>query len=60
MKKILTKFSTPPVHLVDGTLERFPIHVLLENVRSLYNVGAVFGTADAARIAQLHLCGITG
>jgi 23S rRNA (guanosine2251-2'-O)-methyltransferase len=37
-----------------------PVSILLDNVRSLYNVGAFFRTADAAGIEQLHLCGITG
>jgi 23S rRNA (guanosine2251-2'-O)-methyltransferase len=37
-----------------------PVTVLLDNVRSLYNVGAFFRTADAAGIEALHLCGITG
>ena len=37
-----------------------PVVVLLDNIRSLYNVGAFFRTADATRIQALHLCGITG
>jgi 23S rRNA (guanosine2251-2'-O)-methyltransferase len=37
-----------------------PVAVLLDNVRSLYNVGAFFRTADAARLEKLYLCGITG
>jgi 23S rRNA (guanosine2251-2'-O)-methyltransferase len=37
-----------------------PVSVLLENVRSLYNVGAFFRTADAAGIKKLYLAGITG
>ena len=37
-----------------------PVTIVLDNVRSLYNVGAFFRTADAARIAKLWLCGITG
>jgi tRNA G18 (ribose-2'-O)-methylase SpoU len=41
-------------------LGRLPVAVLLENVRSLYNVGAFFRTADAANIEKLYLCGITG
>jgi 23S rRNA (guanosine2251-2'-O)-methyltransferase len=40
-----------------GTL---PVAVLLDNVRSMYNVGAFFRTADAAAIEKLYLCGITG
>ena len=36
-----------------------PAAVLLDNVRSMYNVGAFFRTADAASIQKLYLCGIT-
>ena len=41
-------------------ITRVPAAVLLDNVRSLYNVGAFFRTADAAAIEKLYLCGITG
>ena len=41
-------------------VKRFPIYVLLDNIRSLYNVGSIFRTADAARIEKLIICGITG
>jgi tRNA G18 (ribose-2'-O)-methylase SpoU len=34
--------------------------VLLDKVRSLYNVGSFFRTADAARVDKLYLSGITG
>lgn len=34
--------------------------ILLDNVRSMYNVGAFFRTGDAASIEKLCLCGITG
>lgn len=37
-----------------------PIYVICDNVRSLYNVGAIFRTSDAANIAKIYLCGITG
>ena len=36
-----------------------PVTVLLDNVRSMNNVGSVFRTADAFRIEKLYLCGIT-
>lgn len=39
---------------------KLPVSVLLDNVRSAYNVGAFFRAADGAGIAKLHLCGITG
>lgn len=37
-----------------------PVCVLLENVRSLYNVGAFFRTGDAVALQKLYLAGITG
>lgn len=40
--------------------EKLPIVVVLDNVRSLHNVGSVFRTADAFRIEMIYLCGITG
>jgi tRNA G18 (ribose-2'-O)-methylase SpoU len=40
-------------------IERLPVTVLLDNVRSLYNVGAFFRTADAVRTASIVLAGIT-
>jgi len=38
---------------------RLPVTVLLDNVRSLYNVGAFFRTADAVRATQILLAGFT-
>ncbi len=40
-------------------LRRLPVTVLLDNVRSMYNVGAFFRTADAAAVEKLLLSGIT-
>lgn len=37
-----------------------PIIIVLDNVRSLNNVGSVFRTADAFLIEAIYLCGITG
>lgn len=39
--------------------KRFPIFVILDNIRSALNVGAIFRTCDAASIEKLYLCGIT-
>ena len=39
--------------------EKQPIFVVLDHVRSLYNVGSVFRTCDAFRIGGVCLCGIT-
>lgn len=42
----------------DG-IRPLPVSILLDNVRSMYNVGAFFRTADAAGVEKLYLCGIT-
>lgn len=39
---------------------RYPVVVVLDNVRSLYNVGSIFRTSDAAGVDKIYLCGITG
>lgn len=36
------------------------LYTLVENVRSLYNVGAIFRTADGAGVSRIFLSGITG
>lgn len=38
---------------------RFPVFGLLDNIRSMYNVGSIFRTSDGARIAGLVLTGFT-
>ena len=40
--------------------EKSPIAIVLDNIRSLNNVGSAFRTADAFRINKIYLCGITG
>lgn len=39
--------------------EKTPLIVVLDDVRSLHNVGSVFRTADAFRLEAIYLCGIT-
>ena len=39
--------------------EKLPLVVVLDDVRSLYNVGSVFRSCDAFRISAIYLCGIT-
>lgn len=39
--------------------EKLPLTVVLDNVRSLNNIGSVFRTSDAFRVAHIALCGIT-
>ncbi len=38
---------------------RISIEVILDNIRSVFNVGSIFRTADAVGASQLYLCGIT-
>lgn len=38
---------------------KLPLVVVLDNIRSVYNVGSLFRTADAFRVSRLYLCGIT-
>ncbi|MCL5992044.1 MAG: RNA methyltransferase [Bacteroidetes bacterium] len=40
-------------------IERHPITLMIVNVRSLYNVGSIFRTADSARLSELIMCGYT-
>src|SRR6185436_2868800 len=40
--------------------EKIPVCILLDNVRSLHNVGSAFRTADAFLIEKIFLTGITG
>ena len=39
--------------------EKLPLIVVLDDVRSMYNVGSVFRTSDAFRVEKIYLCGIT-
>ena len=39
--------------------EKLPLIVVLDDVRSMHNVGSVFRTCDAFRVAGVYLCGIT-
>lgn len=59
MRKLKTeeieRISTAEFH----TAQKTPLVVVLDNIRSLLNVGSVFRTADAYRIEELILCGIT-
>ncbi|HJA86170.1 MAG TPA: RNA methyltransferase [Candidatus Bacteroides avicola] len=41
------------------TVEKLPLVVVLDNVRSLHNIGSVFRTSDAFRVECIYLCGIT-
>ncbi len=40
--------------------DKFPLILILDNVRIMHNVGSLFRTADAFRVEAIYLCGITG
>ena len=40
--------------------KRLPVTVVLNNIRSLYNVGSIFRTADGAGVEKIWICGISG
>ena len=44
----------------DARLDRLPFRVVVDNVRSLWNVGSIFRTADGCGVAHVYLTGITG
>ncbi|MBO7160757.1 MAG: RNA methyltransferase [Paludibacteraceae bacterium] len=39
--------------------QKIPLVMVLDNVRSLHNIGSIFRTADAFRVEHIYLCGIT-
>jgi 23S rRNA (guanosine2251-2'-O)-methyltransferase len=41
------------------SIEKVPVTIVLDNIRSLNNIGSVFRTADAFLMEQIYLCGIT-
>ena len=41
-------------------VEKLPVKVVLDNVRSLHNIGSLFRTSDAFGVEEMVLCGITG
>lgn len=51
--------ATAEAAAYDG-IAQLPVVALLDNVRSLYNVGSFFRTGDAVGMEALILCGITG
>lgn len=51
--------SNAPSEPTATTPSRLRIEALLDNVRSLFNVGSIFRSADGAGFQRLHLCGIT-
>ena len=41
------------------TQDKLPVTVVLDNVRSMHNIGSIFRTSDGFAVEQIYLCGIT-
>ncbi len=40
-------------------IKKLPVYVILNSIRSNYNVGSIFRTSDGTMIEKLYLCGYT-
>lgn len=59
LRKLTTaELNRPAVEQLQQ-LPRIPLVLLLDNIRSAFNVGSIFRTADAFRVERVVLCGIT-
>ena len=59
----MRKLSITELHRITAEefkqVEKMPLVVVLDNIRSLHNIGSVFRTSDAFRVECIYLCGIT-
>lgn len=60
MEKLPTSEIPRPSPQAVSDLPRHPVVVVLDNIRSIYNVGSIFRTSDAIRAEKIYLTGITG
>ena len=60
MKKISNSELGRPTPQQYEQLRKLPVVVILDNVRSLFNVGSFFRSCDAFMVERIVLCGITG
>lgn len=58
VKRSMENLNRPDAETVRQA-EKFPLTLVLDNVRSALNTGSIFRTADALALEQLFLCGIT-
>ncbi len=60
MRKIVNSELGRPTVDEFAAMEKSPVAVVLDNVRSMNNVGSFFRTCDAFAVERIALCGITG
>lgn len=58
MRKILNHELNRLSHEEIKQATKFPVHIVLDNLRSAHNIGSFFRTADSFGMAHIHLCGI--
>ena len=61
IRKLTTEeiFNRQPNLAQVKKLQRLPLFALIENIRSMYNVGSIFRTSDAINLSELYLSGFT-
>lgn len=59
MRKILNSELARVSNEEFRTVQRTPIIIIADNIRSLNNVGSLFRTGDAFAVEKIYLCGIT-
>ncbi len=59
MRKLTNEELGRPTPEIYAAMRKLPVTVVLDNVRSMQNVGAFFRTADAFGVERIVLCGIT-
>jgi tRNA G18 (ribose-2'-O)-methylase SpoU len=59
MKKLKNEELNRPSLIEYKSLDKLPIVIVLDNIRSLNNIGSIFRTVDSFRFEKIFLCGIT-
>lgn len=58
MSKLEPHYSQTPTD-ERPSIDRNPVTIVLDNIRSAFNVGSIFRTSDAGAVEHIHLCGMT-
>lgn len=58
-KKTIFDLARPEVEVYRSEVEKLPLTLVLDNVRSLNNIGSIFRTADGFAVERILLCGIS-